>query len=310
MLDPPRYAALQPAGLSGPAPVLTAGDDLPPYQATTAGGVESPVQVVGRSAELPLVGGDGTLGDLRRRIADSPTIPSAEVLVLAGDGTPAELLDAVTDATGDRPRSVARTAEELGAATGWTQPRTLAWLAVACFLLAALSCLSVVPRIRRAALVEQEALRGVGVPVTTWVSARRLEAVAVAVGAAAAVTIGALAATRLLLPELPLASIGSGLERWSTSPVWWSVAGSALVAAAGTGWILAGGVRRDTSGRRGTRGAGNRSGLVPDRPPWPAVALTVVGRGARAHGTRRGVGGAGAHVHPGSDELLPGDPRR
>ena len=263
MLDPPRYAALQPAGLSGPAPVLTAGDDLPPYQATTAGGVESPVQVVGRSAELPLVGGDGTLGDLRRRIADSPTIPSAEVLVLAGDGTPAELLDAVTDAAGDRPRSVTRTTEELGAATGWAQPRTLVWLAVACFLLAVLSCLSVVPRIRRAALVEQEALRGVGVPVTTWVSARRLEAVAVAVGAAGAVAIGALAATRLLLPELPLASIGSGLERWSTSPVWWSVAGSALIVAGGTGWILAGGVRRGTSGRRGTPGAGSRSGLVP-----------------------------------------------
>ncbi len=271
ILDPPRYAALRPEGLSGPVPVLTAGDDIPPYQVTAAGGDESPVRVVGRSAALPLVGGDGTLGDLRRRLADSPTIPSAEVVVLADAGTPDELLDAVTEATEGPPTTVSRATEELGRTTGWAQPRALVWLAVACFLLAILTGLGVVPRIRRSARVEREALRGVGVPVTTWGSARRREAVAVAVGVAGAVAIGAVAATRLLLPELPLASVGDDLAQWSTSPRWLPVAASALVAAACAGWVLAGGVRRGSAGRRAGSGAGNRAGLV-----------TIVLRGLRS----------------------------
>jgi hypothetical protein len=262
ILEPPRYADLRPEGLVGPVPVLTAGDDIPPYQVTTAGGDKTPVQVIERSTALPLVGGDGTLGDLRRRAAESPTIPSADVLVLANAGTPGELLDAVTEEAEGGPTSVAGATEELGRTTGWAQPQALAGLAVACFLLAILTGLCVVPRLRRAATVEQEALRGVGVSFTTWANARRLDAAAVAVGAAGAVALGTLAATRLLLPELPLTSVGGGLAPWSSAPVWWAVAVSALAVALVAAWVLAGGIRRNGSERRTASGARNRSGLV------------------------------------------------
>ena len=87
-LDPHGYAALRPAGLSGPAPVVTAGDDIPPYQATTAGGDESPIRVVERAAALPLVGGEGTLGIYAGASQSRPTIPSADVLVLADARAP------------------------------------------------------------------------------------------------------------------------------------------------------------------------------------------------------------------------------
>lgn len=79
------------------------------------GGLDLPAQVVARVPALPLVQADGVLADLPRALVGSPpTVPVADVVVLARADTPSALLDEVLDETGGEaahPRAGARLAQ-------------------------------------------------------------------------------------------------------------------------------------------------------------------------------------------------------
>ena len=77
------------------------------------GGDQSPAEITAELPGLPLVGGAGLLGDLPSALYGSgPTVPAAEVMLLAGADTPANVLAQLRQAGG-----TVRTLEEIESAS-------------------------------------------------------------------------------------------------------------------------------------------------------------------------------------------------
>jgi hypothetical protein len=164
--------------------------------------------VVDRLPALPLVEGDGLLADLPRAAAGAPpTVPAAEVLVLARSDTPADVLDALTDEAGHEPRTLAQVADGVAAETGAAQARVYSLMAIFCLVAALLVLAAAVARQRSAWLREVAALRVIGVSTALLRRSGRVEVAWLAVAAALATVAGAVAAVRLLLGHLALVRV-------------------------------------------------------------------------------------------------------
>lgn len=191
-------------------------------QLDSPGGEERPADVLGRLPALPLVEGDGLLADLR--VADAgapPTVPAAQVLVLARSDTPPDVLSALRNQASSAPVSLAqverRTADETGAA----QARVYSLMAGFCLVVALLVLAAAVNRQRAAWTREVAALRVIGVPTRTLRGSGRVEVVVLVVASVIATVVGAVLAVRLLLGHLALVTVPlhavplrSNLEAW------------------------------------------------------------------------------------------------
>jgi predicted lysophospholipase L1 biosynthesis ABC-type transport system permease subunit len=154
------------------------------------------------------VGADGVLADLPLAAAGAPpTVPAAEVLVLADDSVPAAMLDQVTAAGGGTPRTVEDVVDDVSAEVGAVQAQSYALMAGFCLAVAVLVATSTVARQRAAHGREVAALRLLGVPRRTIRGSARLELSVLAVGAVAAAALGGLLAVRLLLRHLSLVTL-------------------------------------------------------------------------------------------------------
>ncbi|MGI8645747.1 MAG: FtsX-like permease family protein, partial [Nocardioides sp.] len=183
-------------------PGLTWDENGP--QVDTPGGDERAADVRGELPALPLVGGAGLLGDLRTGLyASGPTVPAAEVMVLAAADTPADVLDALLAEGGTI--STLDEVEAVGAReSGAVSARMYALMAACCLLVALLALLAAGARQRAAYRRDVAALRVLGVPVAQIRSAGLGELAPLTVIAVATRVGGGLAAARLLLTALPL----------------------------------------------------------------------------------------------------------
>lgn len=200
-----------PEAVTGPrAPVLatdTASWDGPPLL-DSPGGDERPADVLGRLPALPLVQADGVLADLPLAAAGAPpTVPAAEVMVLADADAPQSLLDQVVAAGGGTPLTVEDVEDDVAREVGAVQAQSYALMAGFCLAVAVLVATSTVARQRAAHSREVAALRLLGVPRRTIRGSARLELSVLAVGAVAAAALGGLLAVRLLLRHLSLVTL-------------------------------------------------------------------------------------------------------
>jgi hypothetical protein len=157
---------------------------------------------------LPLVEGDGLLADLPLAAAGAPpTVPAAEVMVLAAADTPADVLDRVADAAGSAPLTLAEVEDDVAAEAGAVQAQTYALMAVFCLAVALLVAASSVARQRTVHLREVAALRLLGVPLSTVRRSGRVELAAVAGAAVVAAVLGGLVGVELLLRNLALVTV-------------------------------------------------------------------------------------------------------
>jgi hypothetical protein len=197
------------------------------------GGDERRADVVDRFPALPLVEKDGLLADLAQAAAGAPpTVPAAEVMVLARADTPPGLLAELVDAAGHRPRTLgavdAATADETGAA----QARVYSLMAGFCLLAALLVLAAAVARQRAAWLHEVAALRVIGVPTDQLRGSGLVEVLWLTVAAVLATVVGAVAAVRLLLAHLALVTVPDHAVPLRTDLDWWPIGLAAAVAAA------------------------------------------------------------------------------
>ncbi|GAA2134343.1 ABC transporter permease [Nocardioides bigeumensis] len=195
------------------------------------GGDDNAAEVVSTLPGLPFVEGSGMLADLPSVLYGSgPTIPGADVMVLAADDTPASVIARLREAGG-----TVRTLEEIETAdrlaTGAVTARVYAVLAGCCLSVALLAFIASAARQRAAYRTDVAALRVVGVPPGQIRSAGVGELALLAGIAVVAGTGAGLIASRLLLDALPLATVpefGVPLQ-----------AASSVLPAIGTGLLLA-----------------------------------------------------------------------
>ena len=204
-----------------------------PRLVDSTGGDERRADVVDRFPALPLVEKDGLLADLAQAAAGAPpTVPAAEVMVLARTDTPPGLLAELVDAAGHRPRTLgavdAATADETGAA----QARVYSLMAGFCLLAALLVLAAAVARQRAAWLHEVAALRVIGVPTDQLRGSGLVEVLWLTVAAVLATVVGAVAAVRLLLAHLALVTVPDHAVPLRTDLDWWPIGLAAAVAAA------------------------------------------------------------------------------
>ncbi|MFN8196095.1 MAG: FtsX-like permease family protein [Nocardioidaceae bacterium] len=229
--------ALEPA--PEPLPVLTTPGLGWPDEGRvvdTPGGVEREATVVGEVDAAPFVQADGVVADLARALtADLPTIPGAEVMVLAREGTPAAMLDALAAAGGSAPTPLAATRSELVARTGAGQARAFALMAVFCLGVAVLALAASAARLRASWRREVAALRLLGIPARQIRRAGAVETTLLAVAAVGTGVVGGVLAVRLLLGSLPVVRLPEHALALGTATPWWAV----LVAAGVTVAALA-----------------------------------------------------------------------
>lgn len=172
------------------------------------GGDERSADVLARLPALPLVERDGVLADLPRAAAGAPpTVPAAQVLVLARADTPRDVLAALTDAAVGPPQSLAQLVEATEAQTGGDQARVYSLMAGFCLLVALLVLAAAAARQRPAWLRDAAALRAVGVSTRSLRSAALVETLALGIAAVVASIVGALGAVLLLLGNLSLVAV-------------------------------------------------------------------------------------------------------
>ena len=190
-------------------PVLAAPvDDEAELQALDLGGDDRTTDVLGIGGSLPLVGSVGLLSDIRTSAAGSgPTVPSAEVQIVAAAGTPDAVLDQVAEATGTSWRSFGTVRESLGETYGGDQSVAYALTALACALVALLALGAGVARHLRDYRRDVASLRVLGISVGTARRAGRAELVSLTVLVLAMVVAGGWLAVTLLLGGLPLLSL-------------------------------------------------------------------------------------------------------
>ncbi|MBS2940353.1 ABC transporter permease [Nocardioides sp. J2M5] len=211
-------------------PVLAAGEAEP--QALDLGGDDRTTDVLAEADNLPLVGSVGTLSDIRTSaIGSGPTVPAAEVQVVAAEGTPASVLDAVAEATGTtwRTRDSVRTA--LSDANGGAQAVAYALTALACALVALLALGAGVARHLRDYRRDVAALRVVGISSGTARRAGRAEVTSLTAIVLVAVVAGGWLAVDLLLGGLPLLNVPVAGIPLDTAPRPWPLVVPAVVAA-------------------------------------------------------------------------------
>ncbi|GCD90280.1 FtsX-like permease family protein [Nocardioides sp. LS1] len=201
-------------------------------QLDSTGGDERPAQVLATLPALPLVEADGLLADLPRAAAGAPpTVPAAQVMVLARADTPAALLAQLTDAAGHDPRTLNQVDAAVADETGATQARVYSLMAVFCLVAALLVLAAAVGRQRAAWAREVAALRVVGVDLATLRGSGRLEILWLATAAVLATVGGALLAVRLLLAHLSLVDVPAHSVPLVTGVAAWPLVVAAVVVA-------------------------------------------------------------------------------
>lgn len=172
------------------------------------GGLDLPAQVVARVPALPLVQADGVLADLPRALVGAPpTVPVAEVVVLARADTPVALLDEVLDETGGELRTLEQVRASLSDDTGAAQARVYLLVAGFGLLVALLVLGTAVARERPAWLRDVAALRVVGLDVRRVRGAGRLEVAGLVVVSVGAALLGTAAGVLWLLGDLALVEV-------------------------------------------------------------------------------------------------------
>lgn len=222
-------------------PVLVADEDAP--VALDLGGDDRDTYVVGVARTLPIVGPVGVLADIRTSAAGSgPTVPAAEVQIVAAEGTPQEMLAEVAAATDStwRPRDAVRTS--LGASHGGAQSTSYALTALACALVALLALGAGVARHLRDYRRDVASLRVLGVSLGTARRAGRAELVSLTLLVLGIVVAGGWLAVTLLLDGLPLLSLPIAGLPLDTAPHAWPLVIPAVLAAAAV--VLVGGRAR------------------------------------------------------------------
>ena len=210
------------------------------------GGDERPASVLARLPGLPLVEADGVLADLPRSAAGAPpTVPAAEVMILARSDTPASMLDALEDAADGPSRTLADFRDETTLQARSTQASVYTLMAICCLLVALLVLATAGARQRRSWLRDVAALRVVGVEARRLRRAGVWEVVALTCATVLGTAAGAVLAVRLLLPNLALVQVPEHAIALRTSfslgPVVVAAAAAALVVlvVAGRGRSLA-----------------------------------------------------------------------
>ncbi len=187
-------------------PVLVAEEEAP--QALDLGGDDRATDVIGVAGSMPLVGSVGLLSDIRTSaVGSDPTVPAAEVQVVAAAGTPDAMLDQVSEATGTTWRSFGAVRDQLGEAHGGAQSVAYALTALACALVALLALGAGVARHLRDYRRDVASLRVLGISVATARRAGRTELVSLTLLVLVAVVAGGWLAVTLLLGGLPLLSL-------------------------------------------------------------------------------------------------------
>lgn len=222
-------------------PVIAAGEAVP--QALDLGGDDRSTEVLGTARSMPLVGTVGTLADIRTSAAGSgPTVPSAEVQIVARTGTPQPVLDEVAAATDARWRARGTVREALGERHGGAQSVAYALTALACALVALLALGAGVARHLRDYRRDVASLRVVGISAGTARRAGRAELASLTLLVLVTVVAGGWLAVRLLLGGLPLLAVPVAGLPLDTAPHLVPLVVPALVAAAAV--VLVGGRAR------------------------------------------------------------------
>jgi FtsX-like permease family protein len=216
----------------------------------STGGDERPADVVGRFPALPLVEADGLLADLPRAAAGAPpTVPAAQVMVLARADTPDDVLTRLGRAAGHHPRTLDQVRAVTSAEAGAAQARVYSLMAGFCLLAALLVLAAAVARQRSAWLREVAALRVVGVATGQLRGSGRMEVAWLAIAAVLATVAGAVGAVHLLLAHLSLVAVPEHAVPLRAGLDWWPIALATALAAAGV--LLVTGRGRAVSADRG-----------------------------------------------------------
>ena len=211
--------------------MLVADQDEP--LALDLSGDDRVAEVAGEATTLPLLGTVGVLSDLRTSaVGSGPTVPSAEVSIVAAEGTPQALLDQVAEATGGSWRPLEAVRTSLGKAYGGAQARAYALTALACALVALLALGAGVARHLRDYRRDVASLRVLGIGLGTARRAGRAELVTLTVLVAGAAIAGGWLAVTLLLGGLPLLSLPVASLPLDTTAQAWSLLVPAVLAAA------------------------------------------------------------------------------
>jgi hypothetical protein len=218
-----------------------ADEDAP--QALDLGGDERTTDVLGIARTMPLLGSIGLLSDIRTSaVGSDPTVPSAEVQIVAAAGTPEGMLDRVAEATGSSWRTFAAVREQLGDTHGGAQTVAYALTALACALVALLALGAGVARHLRDYRRDVASLRVVGISAGTVRKAGRLELLSLTGLVLVAVVAGGWLAVTLLLSGLPLLSLPVAGIALDTAPHLVPLVIPAVLAAAAV--VLVGGRAR------------------------------------------------------------------
>ncbi|MFN8191691.1 MAG: hypothetical protein U0R78_14855 [Nocardioidaceae bacterium] len=224
------------------------------------GGVARDVDVLGVVDGVPFVQAEGVVADLGQALAaDAPTVPVAEVFVLAKADTPAGLLDAVAAAGGGKPRSLADVRQDLVDETGAGQARAFALMALFCMAVALLTLVASAARLRDSYRREVAALRLLGIPADQIRRAGRAEVALLAVSSVGVGVVGGVLAVRLLLGSLPVVRLPAHAVALGSATPWWAVLLAGGLAAASLAAVQIGARR---VGDLGTRPAILREGAA------------------------------------------------
>lgn len=222
-------------------PVLVADQDEP--VALDLGGDDRATDVIGVARTMPLVGSVGLLSDIRTSaVGSGPTVPSAEVQIVAAAGTPQAMLDQVAAATGSSWRTFEAVRAELAERHGGAQSVAYALTAIASALVALLALGAGVDRHLRDYRRDVASLRVLGISMSTARKAGRAELVSLTVLVVTSVVAGGWLATSLLLEGLPLLATPTAALPLDTTPDAWPLAVPAVLAAAAV--VLVGGRAR------------------------------------------------------------------
>jgi len=205
------------------------------------GGDDRPARLFGTAAALPLVEADGVLLDLPTALVGSaPTVPIADVAIIAAADTPPTLLRELSAAEGARVTPLSRVEDTTRLQTRAVQAGVYAVMALACLLIALLALGTALSRQRAGWRRDLAALRVVGVATATLRAAARRELVLLALATAAGTALGALLAVRLLLGNLALVRVPDHAValRTSVDPALLGAgaAVAAVVVAVAVGW--------------------------------------------------------------------------
>ena len=211
VLAPAGETAEVEVGAAGAAtPVLATASVPAPERGSvqSPGGDERPTEVLDVLPALPLVEADGLLVDLPTAAAGAPpTVPAAQVLVLARADTPDGVLAGLAAAGGGAPVTLAAARDAVEEESGAAQARVYALMAGFCLVVALLVLLTSVTRQRDDWRRDAAALRVTGLDPRTVRRSGRLEVAVLGTATAAAVLAGAVVAVRLLLGELALVDV-------------------------------------------------------------------------------------------------------